>query len=115
MTSEVNSREKCYEFCKENRIETKATCCGMKFHVNTVVGKTSIGCGLYFADIVDVDVTIEDQNEFHYYTAIELGQGLREKFEDVLEIARDTQKDWGNSASLLQIAGSMGLIISTFA
>lgn len=86
---DVDNRSKCFEFCSQNRIVEKGTCCGLIF-ANTVETKeTKISCGLYFADIVEMPVS-KFEGGFYYYTAIELGDGLRAKIEDIKELLMDT-------------------------
>ena len=114
----VNNRQKCWDYCAENRQETKATCCGMIFSTDHQDGTTDITCGLYFADLVEKQVqSIEDSTKFEYYTAIELGNGLKAKIEDAVELVQDTIDDWGNSAGLLKLAAvsTSAMIVTTFA
>jgi hypothetical protein len=81
-SDEVDNRFKCFEFCSVNRIKEKGTCCGLIFENTVESGETKISCGLFFADMVEKPVN-EFEGGFYYYTAIELGDGLRAKYEDI--------------------------------
>lgn len=115
---QVNNRQKCWDFCSENRLETKATCCGMVFSTSHEDGTTDITCGLYFAELVERQVQSDEDNKiFEFYTAIKLGDGLRAKIEDAASLVQDTIDDWGNSAILLQAAAASttAIMVATFA
>ena len=78
----VDNRIKCFEFCSENRIEYKGSCCGLIFENTVETGDTKIMCGLYFAELTAKPAS-QFEGGFYYYTSIAVGDSLRAKFEDI--------------------------------
>jgi hypothetical protein len=118
-SSRVNNREKCYDFCSDNRVDTEANCCGMIFTTNLETGRSNVECGLYFSDYRKLgELPLEiNATHFHYTTAIIMGDGLREKLEDAVDIILDAQTDWGNTATkaCLTAATAALLVLGTIA
>jgi hypothetical protein len=90
---EVENRNSCFEYCSRNRIAEGGTCCGLVFENEVESGTNKINCGLFFSDIVDREVA-QFEGGFYYYTAIEMGEGLIAKFEDINALISDTTDDW---------------------
>lgn len=116
-TSSVDDRQKCYDYCSENRVDTKATCCGVIFEnrkdENGDWMKSKLHCGLYFADLVEMPSENIDGG-FNFYTSLKLGDGLLNKIEDAQVFVQDTINDWfKDSASNLGAVMATGIILAS--
>lgn len=117
-SKKVDNRDKCYDFCANNRLETEANCCGMVFTTNLETGRSNVECGLYFSDykrLTEFPLEV-NATHFHYTTAIVMGDGLREKLEEAVDIIMDAKVDWiDNYANKVYMAAASLLVLGTFA
>ena len=86
-TSEVDTRQKCYDFCAENRQEQKASCCGIVFekrkdrHFVEYLDTQILHCALYDAPLAPKS-TEQYKWGLYFFTAVPYGDGLMAKIED---------------------------------
>ena len=111
---DVDNRSKCFEFCSENRIEQKGSCCGLIFENTIETGSTKTMCALYFAELTVMPPS-KFEGGFYYYTSIPLGDGLRAKLQDIAALFQDTKDDWiDKSAQKVVMATASVMIIGSY-